>query len=151
MTELNVVRQTQVEKRLLKFLIDGMKNTIAWKIQGDDLSRKLSTLKFITRSFQSHMERLMDLEERDGYMDIVVEKHPHLSKPVDALRGEHDDFRQGIGLLVGDLNNVSPTDRNALSRICDQASVLLKKVDDHNRKEADIFQEAFEREEGGEG
>ena len=47
MTQLNVVRQTQVEKRLLKFLIDGMKNTIAWKIKGDDLSRKLSTLKFL--------------------------------------------------------------------------------------------------------
>src|SRR5262249_11698601 len=144
MTHLNVVRQTQVEKKLLKFLTEGVKNTLAWKIQGEDLSRKLSTLKFITRSFKSHMERLMDLEERDGYMDIVVEKHPHLCKSVDALRAEHDSFRQGICRLVQDLDRVLPTDQNTLTRICDQTTVLLKNVDEHNRKEADIFQEAFE-------
>jgi hemerythrin-like domain-containing protein len=151
MTQLNVIRQTQVEKRLLKFLIEGLHNTFAWEIRGDDMSRKLSTLKFIFRSFQSHMERLMRLEERDGYMDIVLEKHPQFSKPVEALRHEHDEFRQHIDVLVRDLERVSPTDQNTLNKVCEQAAGLLKKVDAHNRKEADIFQEAFEREEGGEG
>jgi hemerythrin-like domain-containing protein len=151
MTQLNVIRQTQVEKRLLKFLIEGLHNTFAWEIRGDDVSRKLSTLKFITRSFQSHMERLMGLEEREGYMDIVLEKHPELSKQVEALRHEHDEFRQQIGLLVIELERVAPTDQNSLNKVCERAAALLKKVDAHNRKEADIFQEAFEREEGGEG
>src|SRR5438105_9463952 len=94
MNQLNVVRQTLVEKRLLKFLIEGLKNTLAWKVLGEDLSRKLSTLRFITRSFRSHMERLMDVEERDGYMDIVLESHPQLSKAVEDLRQEHEEFRK---------------------------------------------------------
>jgi hemerythrin-like domain-containing protein len=151
MKNLNVVRQTLVEKRLLKFLIDGLKNTLAWKILGDDLSRKLSTLRFINRSFQSHMERLMDVEERDGYMDIVLESHPNLSKAVDDLRREHDEFRERMRFLARNLERVSPDDQNSLNRICDDITGLLAKVDAHNKKEADIFQEAFEREEGGEG
>ena len=93
----------------------------------------------------------MDLEERDGYMAIVLEKTPHLSKTVEALRSEHDVFRQEMACLVQNLASAAPTDRDNLSRVFDQATALLKKVDDHNKKEADIFQEAFEREEGGEG
>jgi hypothetical protein len=151
MKNLNVTQQTLVEKGLLQHLIEGLRQSFAWKIRGDNISRKLSTLKFITRSFRSHMERLMDLEEREGYMDIVLEKHPHLSKSVDALRHDHDEFRREIGLIVQDLDRVSPTDQNTLNMICEKAAILLKKVDTHNRKEGDIFQEAFEREEGGEG
>jgi hemerythrin-like domain-containing protein len=151
MNQLNIVQQTLVEKKLLKFLIEGLQHTVAWKITGDDLSRKLSTLKFIMRSFQSHFERLMELEERDGYMAIVVEKHPHLNKAVEALRAEHDEFRGEITRLVQSLASVAPTDQNTLNGVCEQATALLKKVDEHNKKEADIFQEAFEREEGGEG
>jgi hypothetical protein len=151
MNQLNIVRQTQVERKMLQSLIEGLRHTMAWQIAGDDLSRKLSTMKFITRSFQSHFERLMELEEKDGYMAIVLEKHPHLTKSVEALRGDHDVFRREMACLVQGLGSVVATDRDKLSAIFDQATVLLKKVDDHNKKEADIFQEAFEREEGGEG
>src|SRR3979490_1730453 len=100
MNDLNVVNQTRVEKEMLKLLIEGLRNTLAWKIYGEDLSRKLSTLKFVMRSFQNHTEPLMRLEERDCYMDIVLEKHPHLSKAVDALRNDHDEFRREIGLIA---------------------------------------------------
>jgi hypothetical protein len=151
MTNLDVAQQTRVEKGMLQLLIQGLRESLAWKIRGDNISRKLSTLKFITRSFRSHLERLMDLEERDGYMDIVLEKHPHLDKSVEALRHDHDAFRHETGLVVQELDRVSPMDQNALSGICEKVSILLKKVDTHNRKEGDIFQEAFEREEGGEG
>ena len=46
-----------------------MAGAFAWKTQGHDVSVKLLTLKLIARSFQRHMERLMELEERDGYME----------------------------------------------------------------------------------
>jgi hemerythrin-like domain-containing protein len=151
MNDLNVVQQTRVEKEMLKLLIEGLRNTLVWQIHGEDLSRKLSTLKFVMRSFQNHMERLMRLEERDGYMDIVLEKQPHLSKSVEVLRGEHDEFRREISLIAAGLERVLPTDQNTLNTICDQVAGLLKKVDVHTQKEADLFQEAFERENGGEG
>jgi hypothetical protein len=151
MKHLNVVRQTQVENRMLQFLIEGLRNTLQWRIQGDDVSRKLSTLKFITRSFRSHLERLLDLEERGGYMDIAVERQPQLSKVVESLRQEHDVFRKDIGAFVEELDRVSLNDQNTLAGICERGEILLKKLDAHNKKETDLLQESLEREDGGEG
>jgi hypothetical protein len=151
MDNLNVIQQTELEKKMLTFISEGLHSTLAWKVQGDDLTRKVSTLKFITRSFQSHMERLMNLEERDGYMDIVLQSHPNLSKNVDALRREHDDIRECLKSVHEGFERVSSRDRPAIAFLCDELGKLLKKVDGHNQKEADLFQEAFERQEGGEG
>jgi hypothetical protein len=151
MEQLNVIQQMAVEKKMLTYLIEGLHNTMAWDIQGDDLSRKLSTLKFITRSFQSHMERLMNLEERDGYMDIVLKTHPQLSKKVEASRQEHDEFRKELKRLGDGFERVSSRDPAAIADICRGLTALLKKVDGHHQQEADLIQEGFEREEGGEG
>jgi hypothetical protein len=38
-----------------KLLMEGLRSTVAWKVQGNDFSRKLSTLRFIVRSFQGHL------------------------------------------------------------------------------------------------
>ena len=67
----NIAKQTEVESGLVKLLIEGLRSTVDWKVHGGDFSRKLSTLRFIVRSFQGHMERLFALEEYDGYMDLV--------------------------------------------------------------------------------
>jgi hypothetical protein len=40
---------------------------------GPDASRKLSTLRFITGSFQRHLERLLALEEYGGASGDTVE------------------------------------------------------------------------------
>jgi hypothetical protein len=151
MNHFDVVKQTRIEKEMLKSLIEGLRNTLAWKTHEENLSRKLSTLKFVMRSFQSHLDRLMRIEEHDGYMDIVLEKHPHLGKTVESLRFEHDIFRREISLIAAGLERVVPTDQNLLNNICNQVAGLLVKVDVHTQKEADLFQEAFERENGGEG
>jgi hypothetical protein len=97
------------------------------------------------------MERLMSIEERDGYMDIVIEKQPQLTNSVDALRRQHEGFRQAMSTVTRNLDGVASTDRIALNRIVDQLNALLKEVDEHNKREADLLQEALEREEGGEG
>jgi hemerythrin-like domain-containing protein len=151
MDHLDVVQQTTVEKKMLAYLIEGLRQTMAWKVQGDDLKRKLSTLKFIARSFHSHMERLMHLEEKDGYMDIVLETHPQLNNAVAALRQEHDEIRANLRRVGEGLEKIGPRDTATLAVLCEELATLLKEVDEHHRKECDLFQEAFEREEGGEG
>jgi hemerythrin-like domain-containing protein len=148
---LNIAQQTLVEKSLLECLVVGLHNAVTWRIKRDDLFHKLGKLKFIIRSFQSHMERMLALEERDGYMDSALERRPHLSRSAEALRHEHDEFREEIRLLVKLLEGVSPTDQNGVDSICDRTSRLLKKVDRHNKKETDILHEAIARDIGGEG
>jgi iron-sulfur cluster repair protein YtfE (RIC family) len=95
--------------------------------------------------------RQMTMEERDGYMDIVLKTHPNLSNAVEVLRREHDEFREELGLVLYRLKRVSPKDQTCLTRLCDIMTEFLEKLDAHNKNEGDIFYEAFEREEGGEG
>jgi len=92
----DITQQTEVESKMFGLLMEGLRSTLAWKVQGADFSRKLSTLRFMAQSFQRHLERLFSLEEYDGYMDLVTKTSPRLSRTVDALKLEHDQFRTGI-------------------------------------------------------
>lgn len=142
-------QQIRVEKGMLNYLIEGLRTTLAWKAQGGEASRKLSTLRFIAHSFQRHLERLMTLEECDGYMDVVLETRPQMRDTVAALRQDHNCFRKEIRELIQGLEHVAPSDQATTARICDDLVVLLKQLDEHHAKEVDVYQETFDREEGG--
>lgn len=147
----DLAQQTQVEHGLLLLLIEGLRNTLAWKVSGADFARKQSTLRFITQSFQRHLERVLSLEEYDGYMDLVLKASPQLGNTVDALRKEHDQFRAEARRVLHRFEHVSAKDPDGFARTCDELSQLLARVEAHNKKEADLIQEAFARDEGGEG
>lgn len=146
-----IAQQTLIENGLLKSLVEGLRGALAWQVQGDDFSRKLSTVRFISRSLQRHLERLMTLEEVDGYMDIVLEAKPSLSHAVKSLRRDHARFRQGTRQVVRQLEEVSEMDHDTFANICDALAALLHDLDRHHKREAKLFQEALEQEEGGEG
>jgi hypothetical protein len=147
----DIAQQTVIENGLLKNLIEGLRAALAWQVQGEDFSRKLSTVLFIARSFQRHLERLMTLEEVDGYMDIVLEAKPSLARAVDSLRRDHDRFRRTARRLVHQIERVPASDFTGFVDACADWGDFLRTLDRHNKREARLFQEAFEREEGGEG
>ncbi len=151
MNRQDIANQTVVENRLLQTLMEGISATLAWNVRGNDLSRKLTTLRFITQSLQRHLDHLLGLEEFDGYMDYVVETRPQLSKTVDSLRQEHDAFRNRVRRLVHRLETVSPTDSLGFARICEDLEEFLEKLKDHGKRESEVMQEAFKQVEGGEG
>lgn len=121
-----MAQQTLVENEFLKLLMESLRTTLAWKVQGNDFSRKLSTLRFVAQSFQRHLERVFSLEEYDGYMNLVSKKSPRLSRTVDALRMEHDQFRIGIRRIVHGLEHVSPTNQASFDSLCADLLVLLQ-------------------------
>lgn len=146
----DIAKQTEVESGLVKLLVEGLRSAVSWKVQGGDFSRKLSTLRFTVRSFQGHLDRLFVLEEYDGYMDLVNNKAPRLSRAVDALKLEHEQFRTGIRRIALGLERISsPMDEAKFAKLCDELLELLDKLDAHGRKETDLFQEAFEQDRGG--
>jgi hypothetical protein len=151
MTKGEITQQTLVENGLLQQLVEGLRSTLAWKVQGEDFSRKLATLRFITQSFQRHLERLMALEEYDGYMDLVATTDPRLGRRVDALRAEHGQFREAARRVVHRLERIAPTDLAAFNAIGDELRSLLEKVEEHGRKEIALLQEAVAQDSGGEG
>jgi hemerythrin-like domain-containing protein len=151
MSQGDITQQTLIEHSLLRQLVEGLRATLAWQVQGTDCSRKLSTLRFIAQSFQRHLDRLMALEEHDGYMDLVATTSPRLSRRVDALRAEHGQLRDAARRLVYQLEHVSPTNPIALANIGDNLRALLDRVEDHGRREVRLLQEAVGRDSGGEG
>jgi hypothetical protein len=154
MTELltgsDLSQQAMIEHGLLRYLVDGLRVALGWQADGADCSRKLSTVRFISQSFQRHLERLLALEENDGYLDDVAALSPQLGRQVDALRGEHDRLREATRGAVRRLEQVPP-DGAAFAGICADLVAVLDRVEEHSRKEVKLLQEAFDRDIGGEG
>jgi hypothetical protein len=146
-----IAQQTAVETGLLKNLTDGLRAVLDWEVHGGDYGRKLSTLLFISQSFKRHLGRLMNLEEVDGYMDIVLENKPFWSKKVQALKREHDRFRFAIRRIVQELKQLAAWDVLGFANIEIDLAELLDRLEHHTKKEAKLFQESLEQEEGGEG
>ncbi len=144
-------RQTVLEHGLLKYLAVGLRAAFTWETCDEEHSRKLSTVQFIAKSFERHLERLMTLEEFDGYMDNVLDANPHLSRVVGSLKRDHAWFRQGMRQIATKVDRVSATDHGAFEDICDELAELLERLDEHDDKEAQLFARAFAQEEGGEG
>jgi hypothetical protein len=140
-----------MEHETLKHLTGALRHTIGWKQPGDDLCRKLSSLRFVAQSFQRHLQRLMALEEEDGYLAVVIESRPQLNNEVATLGQQHDEFRARVRSILDRLDCVAPADHAAFRGVCDDLLALLQTVDDHGKKESDLIQKALLQDEGGEG
>jgi hypothetical protein len=147
----DIARQTVIENHILRLLIEGLRSALAWKLATDDFSRKLSSVRFITQSFQRHLERLMALEEYDGYMVRLEKKAPQLTRAVSDLKQENETFRTEIRRILHGLEHLSSTDRATFANLCDELLNLLKDLEEHCKKETDLYHEAFEQDAGGEG
>jgi hypothetical protein len=147
----DIADQTRIEQELLRHVMEGLRLSTAWQVQGPDASRKLSTLRFMTGVFQRHLERLLALEEYDGFMDQVVACAPQLARVTVALRAEHDGFRTEARRLAQHLERLPATDPAALEKVGGELLALLDRIEGHNRKEMALVQEALMRDEGGEG
>jgi hypothetical protein len=147
----DVAQQTLVEHELLGYLVEGLRATLAWQVQGDDFTRKLSTLRFMAQCFQRHLERMMTLEECDGYMGLAEATSPWLVRKVDALRGEHSRLREAARRLVHGFEHALPTDQGEFANLCEAVAALLLQIEEHTQQEVALVQEAFTQNGGGEG
>jgi hypothetical protein len=146
-----VAQQTQVEQEMLGHIMHVLRTSAAWPVIGTDASRKLSTLRFVAGSFQRHLERLLALEENDGFLDMVRSSAPWLGRKTDALQAQHAGFRAQAQQLVGRFERLSSSDLPGLDAVCADMLVLFGKIDEHNRKGIALLLEATARDEGGEG
>jgi hypothetical protein len=145
-----ISQQLLIEHEMITHLETALRNILQWTSHGQDLSRKLSSLRFMTESFERHLERLMTLEEHDGYMEVVVESQPQLKAQVDTLRSDHDLFRLTLRRITARLDRLSGEDKFRIEQVSDELLLLLETLDIHSRKEVDLLQESILRDEGGE-
>jgi hemerythrin-like domain-containing protein len=151
MADETIAEQLVVEHEMLKYIIDGLRLAIGLNPEGGTFSRKLHTIHFIALSLQRHLDHMLTLEECDGYMDAVVNLSPQLNRQVGALRQEHEQFREASHRVLHRLEKVAPNDQTTFRNVCDEVLALLKKLEEHTRKEVELVQETFGRDGGGEG
>ncbi|HEY4309463.1 MAG TPA: hypothetical protein VGN12_08430 [Pirellulales bacterium] len=151
MNQRDIARQTLLEQNLLTNITHALRTTITWEPRGNDLTGKLRSLRFIAASLERHLDHIMDLEEYDGYMSSALECSPNLAEKITALKQEHEHFREKTHRLVAKLERLANDDRTSLDKVCVELGDLLSRIDEHSRHEADLLQEAFLRDEGGEG
>ncbi len=138
-----ILTQTKIEHQMLNHAKDGLLATLDWKTEGDTFSRKLSSLRFAARSYHEHLERLLALEEHDGYMDMAAEACPHFLRRIKRLRQEHEKIRAAWDIIMTQLERLMPNDHDGLGNLRAAISDALGKYDDHCREETTLIQDAL--------
>jgi hypothetical protein len=146
-----VIQQTKMESQALEHITQAVEVALAWVVEGDDVSRKLSSVRFFTEMYQRHLERLFALEEVDGYMDEVTELSPELTNQVDKLKPEHEQFRVAIRNIVLRLDRNPPFDRTSFNAVCEKLREVIREVLEHTRRENELFVESIQQDTGGSG
>ena len=85
-----------LEHQILDHVKQALRVTLQWKAPAFGLSRKISSVQFTTKSFMRHLERMMELEEVEGYMDAVRQQKPNMEQRVERLERQHEEFRELI-------------------------------------------------------
>ena len=140
-----------MEHQILDHVKQALRVTLDWNVPAVGMSRKLSSVQFTLRSFQRHLERMMNLEEQDGYMVLVAELKPNMSLRVERLAQDHGRFRESIRRLLPEVESLCEYQNEDFEDVCRQIYDLLDSVDRHDEEEVELIQETFLYDEGGEG
>ncbi|MCA9234367.1 MAG: hemerythrin domain-containing protein [Myxococcales bacterium] len=145
------IRASWMEHQILDHVKQALRVTLDWKTPAIGLPRKASSLQFTLNSFQTHLERLMNFEERDGYMVFVAEVNPNLEVRIKSLEDDHETFRHTLESLTPAIQDLAECDAQRFEEICAEVARLLDAVDRHDSEEIELLQEAMLYDAGGEG
>ena len=140
-----------MEHQILDHVKQALRVTLDWKVPSVGLPRKLSSVQFTLKSFKRHLERLMDLEEQNGYLLVVGEMKPNMALRVEQLEREHEGFRRRIRELLPEVENLCEFQSEEFDSACCEIRQLLEEIDLHDANEIDLLQETLLCDEGGEG
>ncbi|MEX0586874.1 MAG: hypothetical protein WD176_09525 [Pirellulales bacterium] len=143
--------QCLVEHQIIQHVKEALRLTLAWEVDAVGAARKLSSIQFTMQSLFRHLDRLMKIEEEDGYLSAVAERKPNLAIQVGELAGDHGLFRAEMERIEPVAMNTPSDDLVAMNDVCAQLHDLLGRLDVHDQAESDLLQAAFADEEGGEG
>jgi uncharacterized protein YhaN len=141
MSRNDLIRQVSLEHQLLGHITQAVRGTMDWSAEGEGLSRKLSTVRFVVQSFQRHLDRLLTLEEQGGFMDLLLDCDSQRGARVEDLKQQHDQFREALKRVIPRLERVSPGDHAEFASVCDRIRNLLDRIDSHCLAEMFLVQE----------
>lgn len=139
------------EQRLVSRVREALRVMVDWQAPKISQERQGTSLRFALRSFCRHLQRLMAFEEADNYLDELAQQRPDCQSRVGMLRLEHDRLREQIAELEPTIDEPSAWRDDQLEDSRIMVRALLDDVEQHDRNEIELLQEALLREDGGEG
>jgi len=140
-----------MEHQILDHVKQALRVTLNWQVPSVGMPRKLSSVRFTLKSFLRHLERLMDLEEQDGYMVVVTELKPNMQHRIEQLVHDHVQFRKWSEQLLFEVEAISECQCEQFTQACQRIAEMLSCVDQHDKAEILLLQESLLCDEGGEG
>jgi iron-sulfur cluster repair protein YtfE (RIC family) len=146
-----IAKQIEVELALLMNIERAFRIALDWKTDGRGNLRKLSTLRFVTRSFERHLARIRMLSEYGGYMHLVTDTKPHLASAVQGLKKLRDGLQAHLERMMLRLEHISADETAAFEGLCAELEHYLEDLSAHGQKEMELLQRSFAQEDGGSG
>ena len=146
-----IFQQNSVESGAISHLSDAIRSAITWPFPRKQPGRKVATVRYLCQMYRQTLERVMAIEENDGYMDAVRDSDIRFDDKMDQLRREHNVIRASWQEIMPQLERISPSNEPEFELICDHIVSLLGQVEQHLQREADLIAEAALVDLGGEG
>ncbi len=146
-----IARQIEDELALLVHIEKALRVALNWRSEGEGNDRKLSTLRFITGSFERHLARMRALAADGGYMRRVTEAKPHLVSAVEELKQHRDELQVRLEQIMLRLEHLDPQKFAAFDELCAELKTFFDDLSTHDQQEMELLQHSFAQEEGGSG
>jgi hypothetical protein len=147
-TDSSQVSHSWLEHQSLEHIKRALRVTLTWTAPAISYARKRSSVTFAMECFARHLERLMAIEEEDGYMRMVADAKPNKAKHITELRSDHTRFRHLVTKLSDELNGLDDCQDAEFQQTCCDIEQLLNEVDEHDRAEVRLLQDAMLLDEG---
>lgn len=100
----------------------------------------LDGLRARLRTIRRDLIQHFNLEEQNGYMDIVRKREPRLARAVDKLAGEHQQLRQSLDSLLAEAKVAS----RLTDRIREHTRQWIQSLRRHELRETALVQDVFD-------
>jgi hemerythrin len=90
----------------------------------------------------NHIAEHFRFEEQNGYMEVVRKRDPRFGRVIEELREEHRRLTQDLAALHREAAQASVVDNSLRLRVVD----WIKQIQQHEERENDLVQEAFNSE-----
>ena len=142
-----IAKQIEVELAILLGIERSLQIALQWMTRDRGNSRKLSTLRFVARSFERQLTRTRVLADYGGYMHLITEIKPRLASEVTALRSARAELQANFERIIVRLEYVSPDDAVGFAKVCAELKDYLADLKAHGGKELELLKRSFQQNE----
>lgn len=96
----------------------------------------------------AHLRRHYAAKEEDGYLAMVVEQRPTLSKQVERLRKEHEEILHMGGQILEEFKSIDAKQYLLVADACARVQRFMAVVADHDQREIMITMYVFSQDIG---